>query len=35
MHPDVKSGKRTEESVLLEFLSTFESYTGFRGIKDG
>ncbi|EGR31608.1 hypothetical protein IMG5_105900, partial [Ichthyophthirius multifiliis] len=35
MHPDVKSGKRTEESVLLEFINTFESYTGFRGIKDG
>lgn len=24
MHPDVKSGKRTEDDVLLEFLETFE-----------
>lgn len=23
-HPDVKAGKRTEDSVLLEFLKTFE-----------
>ncbi|EGR28906.1 hypothetical protein IMG5_167000 [Ichthyophthirius multifiliis] len=35
MHPEVRSGKRTEDSVLLEFINTFESYTGFRGIKDG
>lgn len=34
MHPDVRSGKRTEESVLLEFISTFETYVGFRGIRD-
>ncbi|KAL4465956.1 hypothetical protein ABPG74_004193 [Tetrahymena malaccensis] len=33
-HPDVRSGKRTEESVLLEFMSTFETYVGFRGIRD-
>ena len=24
MHPDVKSGKKTEEEVLAEFLDTFE-----------
>jgi hypothetical protein len=24
MHPDVKSGKKTEDDVLLEFLDTFE-----------
>ena len=24
MHPDVKSGKRTEDDVLMEFLETFE-----------
>lgn len=24
MHPDVKSGKRTEDEVLTEFLETFE-----------
>jgi len=35
MHPDVRSGKRTEESVLEEFMSTFETYVGFRGIRDG
>jgi len=23
-HPDVKSGKRTEDEVLTEFLETFE-----------
>lgn len=32
MHPDVISGKRTEASVLQEFLSTFETYVGFKGI---
>ena len=26
MHPDVKSGKRTEDEVLLEFLETFEQH---------
>ena len=26
MHPDVKSGKRTEEEVLTEFLETFETH---------
>lgn len=26
MHPDVKSGKRTEDEVLKEFLETFESH---------
>lgn len=25
-HPDVKSGKRTEDDVLLEFLETFETH---------
>ena len=25
-HPDVRSGKRTEEEVLKEFLETFESH---------
>jgi Ca2+-binding EF-hand superfamily protein len=24
MHPDVKTGKKTEEDVLYEFLDTFE-----------
>ena len=23
-HPDVRSGKKTEEEILLEFLDTFE-----------
>ena len=26
MHPDVKSGKRTENEVLTEFLETFEQH---------
>ena len=26
LHPDVKSGKRTEDEVLLEFLETFEQH---------
>ena len=25
-HPDVKSGKRTEDEVLMEFLDTFEDH---------
>ena len=25
-HPDVKSGKKTEDNVLYEFLDTFELY---------
>ncbi len=26
MHPDVKTGKKTEDDVLMEFLETFESH---------
>lgn len=26
MHPDVKSGKRTEDEVLTEFMETFEQH---------
>ena len=26
MHPDVRSGKKTEEDVLYEFLDTFEQH---------
>jgi len=26
MHPDVKSGKRTEDDILYEFLDTFEQF---------
>lgn len=26
MHPDVKSGKKTEDDILLEFLETFEEH---------
>ena len=34
MHPDVKSGKRTEEEVLKEFLETFEQhYSTVHGTK--
>ena len=28
MHPDVKSGKKQEDDVLLEFLDTFEMHYG-------
>jgi hypothetical protein len=27
-HPDVKSGKKTEDEVLSEFLDTFEAHYG-------
>lgn len=30
-HPDVKAGKKTEQQVLNEFLSTFESHSELRG----
>ena len=35
-HPDVKSGKRTEDDVLGEFLETFETHHNIRtgGTKD-
>lgn len=26
MHPDVKSGKRTEDEILFEFIDTFEKH---------
>ena len=26
MHPEVKSGKRTEDEVLTEFMETFEQH---------
>ena len=26
LHPDVKSGKKTEEDILGEFLETFEAH---------
>lgn len=30
MHPDVKSGKKKEDDVLLEFLDTFEQHYSFN-----
>ena len=30
MHPDVKSGKKKEDDVLLEFLDTFEMHYSFN-----
>jgi hypothetical protein len=35
-HPDVKTGKKTEEDVLYEFLDTFEQHYALmdRGSKD-
>jgi len=37
MHPDVKSGKKTEDAVLLEFLDTFEMHYSLNheGSRDG
>ena len=29
-HPDVKSGKKTEEDVLYEFLDTFEQHYSLK-----
>jgi Ca2+-binding EF-hand superfamily protein len=36
MHPDVKSGKKTEDEVLAEFLDTFELHHSLKhpGEKD-
>ena len=31
-HPDVKAGKKTEDQVLKEFLSTFEAYSDIHGV---
>jgi len=34
-HPDVKSGKKTEDEVLAEFLDTFEdNYCDMKGCED-
>ena len=37
LHPDVKSGKKTEDDVLLEFLDTFEMHYSFshENSRDG
>ena len=37
LHPDVKSGKKSEDDVLLEFLDTFEQHYGLshEGSRDG
>jgi len=38
-HPDVKTGKRTEQEILLEFLDTFELHYAMQnkdqGSRDG
>ena len=34
MHPDVKSGKKTEEEVLSEFLDTFELHHSLKHPED-
>ena len=36
-HPDVKSGKKTEDEILTEFLDTFESHFAIThpGQRDG
>lgn len=33
-HPDVRSGKKTEDDVLGEFLETFEMHRNINGIRD-
>jgi Ca2+-binding EF-hand superfamily protein len=33
MHPDVKSGKKTEDEILGEFLDTFELHYSLSVIK--
>jgi len=37
MHPDVKSGKKKEDDVLMEFLDTFEMHYSLshEGSRDG
>jgi len=37
MHPDVKSGKKTEDDILMEFLDTFEMHYAFshENSRDG
>jgi Ca2+-binding EF-hand superfamily protein len=37
MHPDVKSGKKTEDEILFEFIDTFEKHhsDNVEDIKDG
>jgi hypothetical protein len=40
MHPDVRSGKRTEEEIITEFMETFERHhammsEGKGGLGDG
>ena len=30
MHPDVRSGKKTENQIFQEFLSTFEAYSDIQ-----
>ena len=34
-HPDVISGKRSEQAVLIEFLETFEQYSSVNCKRDG
>ena len=34
-HPDVMGGRKSEQTVLLEFLETFEQYSSINCQKDG
>jgi Ca2+-binding EF-hand superfamily protein len=34
LHPDVKTGKKTEEEVLMEFLDTFEVHHAMANPND-
>ncbi len=34
-HPDYKSGKKTRQSIMRDFMKTFEQYGDLRNIPDG
>jgi len=34
-HPDAKLSKRTEDQVLLDFLTAVENYIEYKDIRDG
>lgn len=34
MHPDVRSGRKTEDEILTEFLDTFELHHSIKNPKD-
>lgn len=34
-HPDFKSGKKTKQTIMRDFMKTFELYTDIQNIPDG